>query len=47
MIINFATPGPNSPGDIESVIWTLFQEMVMASEGIWMWDAVDSSHFVH
>ena len=47
VIINFATPGPNSPGDIESFIWPLFQEMTMASEGIWMWDAVDSSYFVH
>jgi len=26
VIINFATPGPNSPGDIESFIWPLFQE---------------------
>ncbi len=40
VIINFATPGPNSPGDIESFIWPLFQEMAMSSEGIWMWDAV-------
>ena len=47
IIINFATPGPNAPGDIESFIWPLFEEMAMASEGIWMWDAVDSSYFVH
>lgn len=46
VIINFATPGPNSPGDIESFIWPLFQEMARASEGIWMWDAIDSAHFV-
>jgi len=46
VIINFATPGPNSPGDIESFIWPLFQEMAMASEGIWMWDAIDSAYFV-
>jgi hypothetical protein len=45
-IINFATPGPNSPGDIESFIWRLFQEMARASEGIWMWDAIDSAYFV-
>lgn len=47
VIINFATPGPNSPGDIESFIWPLFQEMATASEGIWIWDALDSSYFVH
>ena len=45
--IPLATPGPNSPGDIESFIYLIFQQMAMASEGIWMWDAVDSSHFVN
>jgi Transposase family tnp2 len=47
IIINLATPGPNSPGDIESFIRPLFEEMAMSSEGIWMWDAVDSSYFVN
>jgi hypothetical protein len=42
-----ATPGPNSPGDIESFIYSLFQEMAMASEGIWTWDAVESSYFIN
>jgi hypothetical protein len=46
VIINFATPGPNSPGDIESFIQPLFEEMAMASEGIWIWDAIDSSYFM-
>lgn len=44
-IINFATPGPNPPGDIESFLWPVFEEMAKASEGIWTWDAVDSSYF--
>jgi Transposase family tnp2 len=43
----FAIPGPNSPGHIESFLWGLFEQMMVASEGIWMWDAVDSSHFVN
>jgi hypothetical protein len=47
VIINFATPGPNSPGDIESFLFPLFQEMVQASEGIWTWDAIDSSYFMN
>jgi hypothetical protein len=47
IIINLATPGPNAPGDIESFIRPLFEEMAQASEGIWIWDAVDSSYFVH
>jgi hypothetical protein len=47
VIINFATPGPNSPGDIESFIRPLFEELAQGSEGIWLWDAVDSSWFFH
>jgi hypothetical protein len=47
IIINFATPGPNAPGDIESFLFPLFQEMVQASEGIWTWDAIDSSYFMN
>jgi hypothetical protein len=42
----FATPGPRAPGNIESFCYPLFQEMARASEGIWTWDAVDSSYFV-
>jgi hypothetical protein len=47
IIINLATPGPNSPGDIESFLRPLFEEMAQASEGLWIWDAVDSSYFTH
>ena len=47
VIINFATPGPNSPGDIESFLYPLFQSMAEASEGIWMYDAIDSSAFIN
>jgi hypothetical protein len=43
----FATPGPHSPGHIESFLYPLLQDMIKASEGIWMWDAVDSSYFVN
>ncbi|PPQ85305.1 hypothetical protein CVT26_001344 [Gymnopilus dilepis] len=43
--IHFATPGPNPPGDMESFLWPVFEEMMQASEGIWTWDAVDSSYF--
>ena len=42
-----AIPGPNPPGNIESFLWSLFEQMVQASEGIWVWDAVDSSYFVN
>jgi hypothetical protein len=46
-IIPLATPGPNPPGNIESYIYPLFEEMAMASQGIWTWDAVDSSYFLN
>ena len=45
--INFATPGPFSPGDVESFLWVTFVEMAKASEGLWMYDAVDSSYFLN
>jgi Transposase family tnp2 len=45
-IIPMAIPGPNSPGDVESFFYIMFQHMAIASEGIWVWDAIDSSNFV-
>jgi hypothetical protein len=36
IIIPLATPGPNSPGDIESFLYPIFQNMAMASKGIWI-----------
>lgn len=47
VIYPFAIPGPNPPGNIESYLYPLFEDMAMANEGIWIWDAVDSSYFVH
>jgi Transposase family tnp2 len=46
VIIPLAIPGPSAPGDIESFIYPLFEEMAQASVGMWTWDAVDSSYFV-
>lgn len=47
IIYPFAIPGPNPPGNVESYLFPLFEEMAMASDGIWMWDAVDSSYFLN
>lgn len=47
VIINLATLGSNSPGDIELFLQPLFEEMAQASKGFWIWDAVDSSYFIH
>jgi hypothetical protein len=46
VIIPLVIPGPSAPGDIESFIYPLFEEMARASVGMWTWDAVDSSYFV-
>ncbi len=46
-IVPFIVPGPNNPGNLDSFLYPLFQDMAKASEGIWMWDAVDSSYFVN
>jgi hypothetical protein len=46
VIIPLAIPGPLAPGNIESFMYPLFEEMEMASVGMWTWDAVDSSYFV-
>jgi hypothetical protein len=45
-IIPLAIPGPSAPGNMESFIYPLFEEMAQASVGMWTWDAVDSSYFV-
>ncbi|KAJ3511768.1 hypothetical protein NMY22_g15548 [Coprinellus aureogranulatus] len=47
IIINFSTPGPNAPGDIESFIWPLMQEFAEMDAGVWIWDAIDSAYFLH
>jgi hypothetical protein len=46
VIIPLVIPGPSAPGNIESFIYPLFEELAMASVGMWTWDAIDSSYFV-
>ena len=46
IIVIFATPGPNSPGNIESFMRPLFEELAVLGTGIWIWDALDSSYFI-
>ncbi|EGN97213.1 hypothetical protein SERLA73DRAFT_57404, partial [Serpula lacrymans var. lacrymans S7.3] len=42
-----AIPGPQSPGNIESFVYPLFQDAAKCSQGIWMWDAINSSYFIN
>jgi hypothetical protein len=46
VIIPLAIPGPSAPGNVESFIYPLFEELAQASVGMWTWDAIDSSYFV-
>jgi Transposase family tnp2 len=46
IIIPLVIPGPSAPGNVESFIYPLFEELAKASVGMWTWDAVDSSYFV-
>jgi hypothetical protein len=46
-MLALATPGPKSPGNMESFLYPLFESMAMSSEGIWMWDVVNSSYFIN
>ncbi|KAL0947795.1 hypothetical protein HGRIS_013869 [Hohenbuehelia grisea] len=45
MIVAFAIPGPYAPSNIESFAWVSFQEMMKASDGIWMYDILDNAWF--
>src|SRR6266576_804414 len=47
VMVPFIVPGPQSPGDIESFMYPLFEDIAKSNEGIWMWDAIDSSYFVN
>jgi hypothetical protein len=47
IIINFATPGPNAPGDIESFLRPTFEELARASQGIWLWDSLNREWFLN
>ena len=39
-------PRPSAPKSIELFVYPLFQELAVASVGMWTWDAIDSSYFV-
>jgi hypothetical protein len=47
IIVSFATPGPNSPGDIESFMRPLLEEFAQLGAGMWIWDATISDYFLH
>jgi len=38
-IIPLIIPGPYSPGDVDSFIYTFYEELARLSVGVWAWDA--------
>jgi Transposase family tnp2 len=46
IIVPLSIPGPKPPKNMESFLYPFFQEMAKGSEGIWIWDALDSSYFI-
>ncbi|KAE8181132.1 hypothetical protein CF335_g9036, partial [Tilletia laevis] len=39
-------PGPKSPGDIESFLWPIMQELARAALGYWIWDEAKQEWFL-
>ena len=38
IIIPLVIPGPHPPGNVESFIYVLYEELAKLSVGIWTWD---------
>ncbi|KAJ8519136.1 hypothetical protein ONZ45_g3888 [Pleurotus djamor] len=45
-IVVCVTPGPYPPGNLESFLYPLLQEMATLGEGVWVWDALRNAYFV-
>jgi hypothetical protein len=46
IIIPLVIPGPSSPGNVESFIYVLYEELAKLSVGIWTWDALSEKYFL-
>ena len=45
IIIPLVIPGPSSPGNVESFVYVLYEELAKLSVGIWAWDALSETYF--
>ncbi len=45
-IIPLIIPGPNPPGNVESFVYVLYQELAKLSVGVWCYDALLKRHFI-
>jgi hypothetical protein len=46
IIIPLVIPGPSSPGNVESFIYVLYEELAKLSIGVWTWDALSETYFL-
>ena len=45
IIIPLVIPGPSSPGNVESFVYVLYEELAKLSVGVWAWDALSETYF--
>ena len=45
IIIPLVIPGPSSPGNVESFVYVLYEELAKLSVGVWAWDALTETYF--
>jgi Transposase family tnp2 len=46
IIIPLVIPGPSSPGNVESFIYVLYEELAKLSVGVWTYDALSEQYFL-
>jgi hypothetical protein len=46
IIMPLVIPGPSSPGNVESFIYVLYEELAKLSVGVWTWDALSEKFFL-
>ena len=46
IIMPLVIPGPHSPGNVESFVYVLYEELAKLSVGVWAWDALSETYFI-
>jgi hypothetical protein len=46
IIIPLVIPGPHSPGNVESFVYVLYEELAKLSVGVWTKDALSGNFFL-
>ena len=45
VITPLVIPGPNPPGNVDSFVYVLYEELAKLSIGLWTWDALSNQYF--